>query len=234
MNAMIKGIQKTSLIDYPGKIACTLFLGGCNFRCGYCYNSDLVFRPNTIPNIPEEKILSLLFSRRDWLDGVCITGGEPTIHKRLPKLCNKIKELNYEIKLDTNGTNPEMLKELITNKLIDYVAMDIKASLKNYHKVAEASIMTDKIKKSISLIMGSDIDYEFRTTVIPDIITKEEIKQIGRMIKGAKKYFIQQFQCNPKTVNKKYNNMNSLPKADLNAHKKIAEKYVCKVELRNC
>lgn len=230
---MIKGLQKTTLIDYPGKIACTIFLGGCNFRCGYCYNYDLVVAPNKIPSIDEEEIRKFLYQRKNLVDGVCITGGEPTLHENLPALIEIIKEMDYKVKLDTNGTNPKMLKELLEKKLIDYVAMDIKCSLESYKKVVGVKVDKEKLKESIQIIKNSGIDYEFRTTVIPDIIDEKEIEKIGKLIKGSKNYYLQQFAPHESTLSKKYNSMKPLEQKKLEEFKKIAEKYVKKVGIRN-
>src|SRR3989338_2765465 len=132
----IKGLQKTSLIDYPGKVVCTIFLAGCNFRCPYCQNPDLIENPDKLPDIKEEEIIGYLKKRRKWLDGICISGGEPTIHNGLVDFIKKIKEENFLVKLDTNGVNPNMIKELLNNELIDFISMDIKRSLDKYEKVA--------------------------------------------------------------------------------------------------
>lgn len=172
-----------TLIDYPGKVACTVFTIGCNFFCPFCHNPELV-DPEKIkkqPVISEKVFFDFLTSRKGDLDGVCITGGEPTIHKDLPRFIKKIRNLGFSVKLDTNGSNPEMIKKLIDSKLIDYIAMDIKGPLQIP-------------KKSVELIKNSGIDYEFRTTVVPILHTKEDILEIARELSPAKKYFLQQFR----------------------------------------
>jgi pyruvate formate lyase activating enzyme len=211
----IGGLQKLTLIDYPGRLAATVFLCGCNFRCPWCYSSELVL-PEKIkkqPKISEKEFLDFLKERQGLLEGVVICGGEPTINKNLPQFCRKIKKLGYLVKLDTNGSNPKMLKKLFDEKLVDYVAMDIKAplginfqfSISNFQKNSESQISkyetatgvkaeTDKIKESIKLIKNSDVDYEFRTTVVPGIHQKEDILQIARDISPAKRYFLQNFR----------------------------------------
>lgn len=172
-----------TLIDYPGKIAATVFTVGCNFDCAFCHNPELV-DPQKIkkqPIIPEKYFFEFLTSRQGMLEGVCITGGEPTIHKDLSDFLSRIKSLGFAVKLDTNGSNPEMLKKLIDGELVDYIAMDIKGPLQIP-------------KKSVELIKDSGIDYEFRTTVVPALHTKEDILEIARELSPAKKYFLQQFR----------------------------------------
>ena len=210
----IGGLQKLTLIDYPGKIACTVFLIGCNFRCPFCYNAELVL-PEKIerqPIISEKDFFNFLKERKDLLEGVSLTGGEPCIYKDLPDFIKKIKNLGYSVKLDTNGSNPQMLKELIDKKLIDYVAMDIKAPFKNqkaksknqkYSKAIGVKMDFSKIKKSIEIIKNSEIDYEFRTTVVPMVHTKEDIIQIAKALSPAKRYYLQNFRPE-KTVNPKF------------------------------
>jgi pyruvate formate lyase activating enzyme len=199
---LIAGIQKTTLIDYPGKVAATLFLFGCNFRCSFCHNPELVGELKE-KLISENEILGLLEDRKEFLDGVCITGGEPTIQKDLPDLIRKIKKIGLSIKLDSNGTNPEMLKDLINENLLDFIAMDIKTGYSKYHKLTNTKIDMERIKKSIKIIINSKIDYEFRTTVIPGFCEKEDIKEIKELIKGAKKYYLQKFIPN-KTLDPKF------------------------------
>jgi len=230
---MIKGIQKTSLIDFPKRIACTIFLGGCNFACGYCYNSDLVQRPATLPSIKEDAFFEFLEKRKKYLEGVCITGGEPTLHPGLIELCRKIKELGYLIKLDTNGTNPKVVKELIDKRLVDYIAMDIKASPNNYRAVINSKTNMDNIKESVKLIMGT-YEYEFRTTVLTNVHTKEEFKLIGEWLRGAKAYYLQQFRAMETAIDKKYSSAKSYSIEELEEFKVILKEYIDKVELRGC
>jgi len=136
----IKGLQKTTLVDYPNKVACTIFLPRCNFRCGFCYNKDLVIDYDRLPSIQEEEIINFLKEKKKWLDGVVFTGGEPTLHRELPNFIKKIKEMGFLVKIDTNGTNPKMLKELIDNNIVDYIAMDIKAPLEKYDKITGVNV----------------------------------------------------------------------------------------------
>jgi len=184
-------------VDWDGKISSVLFLPTCNFRCPFCHNVNLVLCPEKLDTIPFEYIEDQLKKQKGWTDGVCITGGEPTLHSSLPELCSRIKKMGLMVKLDTNGTNPTMLKELMDMKLVDYVAMDIKAPLtiEKYSKATgvNAEKLLENVKESIRLLMESGIDYEFRTTVVPSIHSLEDIKQISRSLKGCRKYVLQKF-----------------------------------------
>lgn len=190
--SMISGLQKSSLIDYPGKISAIIFTQGCNFRCPYCHNPELITSGGK-EQIAIEEIISFLKKRQGKLDGVVITGGEPTLHKELPELIKQIKDLGFSVKLDTNGTNPQMLKKLIDDKLIDYVAMDIKAPIEKYSKITRVQVNTQNILKSIEILKTSNIDYEFRTTVVKSQLLLQDFEKIGQMIQGAPKYYLQRF-----------------------------------------
>jgi len=225
----IKGLQKVTLIDYPEKIACTIFLFGCNFGCPFCHNPELVSRElaEELRDYTEEEILKFLENRRGLIDGVCITGGEPTLNPELPELMEKIKSLGYAIKLDTNGSNPDMLKTLINNKLVNYIAMDIKVPLSRYTEFCENP---EKIKESINLIMQFP-DYEFRTTVLPKIHSKEDIIALANDIKGAKKYVIQQFRQG-KTLNPDFKNEKTFSVEELNEMKNSIKNLIQNVKVR--
>lgn len=229
----IGGFQELSLIDYPGKLAATVFLTGCNFRCPYCQNPELVDlkRIKKQPQIDEKDFFKFLDERKDFLDGVCITGGEPTIQKNLVSFIKKIKKKGFLVKLDTNGSNPNTLKKLIKAKLLDYIAMDIKADSVDYNKVANTKINLKNIKKSINLIRKSEIDYEFRITVAPKLIKKRAIKEIGKWLKGAKKFAIQQFQ-NQKVLDKSFEKIKPYSEKILKDFQEILKKYIDEVELR--
>ena len=193
-NMLLGGLQKLTLIDYPGKIAATVFTVGCNFLCPFCHNPELV-NPKLIKNqslVLESEFFEFLKSRQGKLDGVCVTGGEPTLHKGLVDFLSKIKSLGFAVKLDTNGSHPEVIEKLISEKILDYVAMDIKAPLEKYGEII-GGVGIDKIKRSVELIKNSGIDYEFRTTVVPKFHKKEDFIKIAKWIKGAKNYFLQQF-----------------------------------------
>jgi pyruvate formate lyase activating enzyme len=209
---LIGGLQKTTLIDFPGRVACTVFTVGCNFRCPFCHNKDLVtltnFKKSGIKPILEKDFFAFLASRKKILDGVCITGGEPTIHPDLEDFCSKIKKLDLEVKLDTNGSNPQVLKRLLDKKLIDFVAMDVKATFSDYAKAVlkckdqnekceiteQNSKLIKNIKKSIKIILELGLEYEFRTTVVPGIHSKEIMVKLAGDLKGI----IQ--QCNNVTM----------------------------------
>lgn len=181
---------ETSLIDWEGKIVSTLYLPACNFRCPFCYNCDLILHPDNFPNISQRKIDSFLLERKDFIDGICMSGGEPTLYPDLPAYFKEIKKKGFLIKLDTNGTNPKLLENLLDFGLVDYIAMDIKSSLDfgNYSKAAgiKDKIVLEKVKDSIELIMNSKIDYEFRTTVVPLLHSNETIMKIARYITDRK------------------------------------------------
>jgi pyruvate formate lyase activating enzyme len=189
----IGGIQKFSLIDYPGKTCAIIFTIGCNFRCKYCHNPELVIPEQYAKEIPIQEIFSFLESRKNKLDAICITGGEPTLHADLIDFIKEIKKMGFLVKLDSNGSNPEVLKEIIDKKLIDYIAMDVKALPEKYDKIIGWKISADKLSKSIDLIMNSGIDYEFRTTITRELTSLKDLEDIAKKIKGAKRYFLQKF-----------------------------------------
>jgi len=192
----IGGLQKTTFIDFPGRIAATVFLMDCNFKCPWCYSSELVL-PEKIksqPEISEKDFFKFLRSRRELLEGVVICGGEPTVNKDLPDFIKKIRKMGFSIKLDTNGSNPQMLKNLIDEKLIDYVAMDIKGPKEKYSDFTGKKADIKKIQKSIDILKGGKVDYEFRSTIVPSLHTKEDIINMAKWIKGAKRYYLQNFR----------------------------------------
>ena len=209
---VISGLQKTTLLDYPGHIACTIFFGHCNLRCPFCHNMELVLNPEHFPVFTMESILEFLKERKGKLNGVAVTGGEPLLNKDIGELLRPIKELGYPIKLDTNGFFPEMIEKLIDEKLVDMFAMDIKAGWTNYLKVAgvnqdgsgnqrEGANWQKKVEKSISLLMNKALDYEFRTTCVKGLHTESDFVEIKGMIKGAKKYFLQDYKAAPDMEN---------------------------------
>lgn len=197
----IGGLQRITLLDYPGHLACIVFLTGCNFRCPWCYSSELVL-PDKIakqPVMAQDDFYDFLKKRKGQLEGVVVCGGEPTINPDLPDFCRQIKKIGYKIKLDTNGSNPIMLQELLKKRLVDYVAMDIKASLEKYPMAVgfegcANNYLADNIQKSVALLKQGLVDYEFRTTFVPGIHTKEDIADIVKWLKPAKKYFLQYFR----------------------------------------
>ncbi len=197
---LILGLNKTTLLDYPGRVAATIFTGGCNFRCPFCQNGGLVLEPSLQDVYPEEEVLAFLKKRINVLKGVCVSGGEPTLHADLPEFIEKIKELGYQVKLDTNGYAPQVLKGLIHNGLIDYVAMDIKNSQEKYAATIgldgelQNAFSMDRVCESVEILRSTGIDHEFRTTVVRELHTKEDILKIGEWIKGCPRYYLQQFK----------------------------------------
>lgn len=226
-SVLIGGIQKTSLIDYPEKISAIIFTQGCNFRCPYCHNPELIEGKGETEN----GVLEFLKTRIGKLDGVVITGGEPTLHKDLPEFISKIKSMGFAIKLDTNGTNPLMLEKLIREKLIDYVAMDIKAPINKYSEVTCTKVSTDSILKSIDILKNSNIDYEFRTTVVKSQLTLGDFEKIGELIKGVKKYYLQKFVPS-KTLNKTFISQTTYSDEEFIAIIETLKKNIINVELR--
>lgn len=191
----IFGLEKMSLVDYDGKVCATVFTGKCNFRCGFCHNATLVVDYDKLPAINENDIFDYLKKRQGILDGLCISGGEPTLCNDLPEFCEKVKKLGYPIKLDTNGTNFNLVKYLHENKLVDYFAMDIKNSRENYGQIIDIpNFDTKNVEKTVEYFLTSNVDYEFRTTLIREYHTKEDMVKIGEWIKGANKYFLQKFK----------------------------------------
>lgn len=213
----IVGLQKTTLLDFPETMAATIFTSKCNMRCPFCHNGDLVLKDN-LEVISEEEVIRFLKKRQGILEGVCITGGEPTLQNDLMSFLQKIKSLNYKIKLDTNGLKPDILKNVILHNLIDYIAMDIKNSIEKYTKTCGIDINTSNIKESVSIIMNSGIDYEFRTTILKEFHDKEDLIKIGNWLKGADKYFLQQYKNGDKQLLRKkftaYNKEELLKLAD--------------------
>lgn len=223
----ICGHQKVSLVDYDGQIATTIFTSGCNFACPFCHNAGLV--KGNEPEIPSSKIIEYLIKRKNVLTAVCISGGEPTLQKDLPEFIQRIKNLGYLVKLDTNGTNLTMLKKLVENNLIDYVAMDIKNSLENYNKTTGINTSKINIKETIDYIMNCGIDYEFRTTLIKHHHTHQSIENICKEIVGAKKYFLQKFVDNDNCLSP---GLEEIDIATANEFKSICSKYINNVNLR--
>ncbi len=205
---IVDGFQKLTLLDFPNTVSCIVFTKGCNLRCPFCYNSPLVLNTKSDSNYSEEYILDYLNKRKNVLDGVVISGGEPTLQKDLKEFILKVKELGYKVKLDTNGTNPKVLKELLDLDLLDYVAMDIKNSFEKYKNTSGINrINLDNIKKSILLLRKSKIDYEFRTTIVKEFHTIEDIISILNTI-GDSKYYIQNFQDNENVIKKGLHSFN--------------------------
>jgi len=227
------GLQRTTLVDYPGKVAATIFTAGCNFRCPYCHNPELVL-PELIkkqPKITEKEILEFLEERQKLLEGVCITGGEPTIQSDLIDFIKKVKDLGFLVKLDTNGSCPNVLNSLIEGKLIDYIAMDIKAPKQKYELFIEDENIVDNIDKSIELLKQDKIDYEFRTTLAPNILEEQDILAIVNWIQFAPRYFLQRFK-NSKVLNEKFKNLQPWSEQRIKNILKKIKPYFSKCDIR--
>ncbi|OGF18458.1 anaerobic ribonucleoside-triphosphate reductase activating protein [Candidatus Falkowbacteria bacterium RIFCSPLOWO2_02_FULL_45_15] len=234
---VIGGLQKLTLQDYPDQVAAIIFTQGCNFRCHFCYNPQLV-----VPNrdgavekghssLDENGLFGWLRSRQGKLDAVVISGGEPTIHPDLPEFIGRIKRLGYLVKLDTNGTNPEMLARLLRERLLDYVAMDLKAPFDKYESVVGVKLALNKVAKSIKIIMASGLAYEFRTTLVPELHPEQDIAKMGELIAGADKWYLQKFRSNVDLVNREFKNKDSYTDKEMEKLRQIAARYaaVCGV-----
>lgn len=230
----IKGFQQTTLLDWDGAIASIIFLGGCNFRCNFCHARELVLNPQALDSICFNDIDAFLRSKTGWIDGVVITGGEPTIYgSKLVNLIRLLKDMGLAVKLDTNGTNPGILTELLDNGLVDYIAMDIKAPLERayYRNVAGVDVNIEAVIMSKDIIIRSNIGYEFRTTIIPNIISIAAIEEIARSLMPAKKYRLQQFR--PKdTLDPSFLNKQSCPKESIEAMTEAAQAYIPDTKFR--
>ena len=203
----ICGLNKTTLLDYPGCVAATVFAGGCNFRCPFCHNGDLVLHSAKMKEYSEEEVLNFLNKRKNVLEGVCVTGGEPTLYSDLPEFIAKIKAMGYKVKLDTNGSSPKMLKRLVEGKLVDYVAMDIKAPVSEYNKVCGVQVETESVQQSVDYLKQGEVLYEFRTTVVKELHTKQDILEIGKWILGAENYYLQSYRETDENICKGFSAM---------------------------
>ena len=230
---LLCGLQKTTLLDFPGHVACTIFTGGCNFRCPYCQNSELVLDPAAFPKLSEEEVMTFLKRRKGILEGVCITGGEPTLQPDLPEFIRKIRELGYLVKLDTNGYRPEVLQSLLEEGLLDYVAMDVKASREKYERtVGVPSVDLSRLDRSISLLMGQDkIPYEFRTTVVKGLHDLADFEEIGKWLAGARVLFLQGYRESENVLDPSLC-MGSYELTELECMAEKARKYIARVEVR--
>ncbi len=226
----IKGLEKFSPKDFPGYISSTVFLGGCNFRCPFCHNSDLVLRPEILPTLPLDYFLSFLDSRKGWLEGICISGGEPLLHDDLETLLILIKDRNLLVKIDTNGSFPSRLEDLIQKKLVDHIAMDVKAPLARYQEVTRAAVNEEDIVRSVDIIKNSGLGYVFRTTLVPGLVGPEDIKQICQMLNGAKIFQLQQF-VPLNTLDSHYLQKKPYRREEVQGLAKIAEPYFSEVRI---
>jgi len=226
---IIKSVQKLTLIDFPKVIACSVFLFGCNFRCPYCQNPELIIGPKE-PSVSLEEFFNFLKRRTGLIEGVCITGGEPTINRDLPLFIIKVKELGFKVKLDTNGSNPSMLEDLIERGLLDYVAMDVKAPPYKYDVLAGVKVDEKKIKESVEVVKSSNIDYEFRITIPPGFFTVRDIIEMGKWLKGSKKLYVQEFNSE-KTLDERLRGRRS-DKNELLKYRDVLRRFVECCEIR--
>ncbi|MFQ6094899.1 MAG: anaerobic ribonucleoside-triphosphate reductase activating protein [Candidatus Bathyarchaeia archaeon] len=232
----IKGFIDLSMVDWDGKVSAVIFLPRCNFRCPFCYNVALVLTPDELPTIPFEKIGSYLQRHKDGIEGVVITGGEPTIHRNLPDLCRRLKNLGIKVKLDTNGSNPSMVRELMKKHLIDYIALDVKAPLtvEDYSRAigVDGEVFLKMIEETMSILMESDVDYEFRTTVIPTIHTEEDIRSICKAISGCRRYVLQNFKEGVKMIDPSFEKLKPFSKEEMERFLCAARRYVKNTKIR--
>ena len=238
---LIGGLEKMTLLDYPGQVAAIIFTKGCNFRCHFCYNPLLVWPERetdekkyekTCPTISEDEFFLFLRSRVGKLDGVVISGGEPTMHSDLPEFIKKIRALGYNIKLDTNGTNPEALKKLLAEKLIDYIAMDLKAPLDKYSSIVGVKVNCQDLENSVKIITSSGLPYEFRTTVVPGLLELSDFESMGKTIKGADAWYLQKFKSDTELVDRELEKHNSFSDKEMNEMVSVGSCFVKLCELR--
>ena len=228
---MLGGLQKTTLIDYPGKVAATVFTTGCVWRCQYCHNPELVIPAQYAVPLNQEDFFTFLTQRRGKLEAVCITGGEPTLHRDLGLFIARIKQLGFLVKLDTNGMYPEHLERILADGNIDYIAMDIKGPLESYAHMVGVPISSRHIQRSIRLIMTSGYDYEFRTTLIAPLLNPNDFRAMGELIKGAKRYFLQNYVKPPKQV-VVHAQLSAMAPLEIQEITSIMKQYVMHVGLR--
>ena len=226
----IHGLNKTTLLDYPGRVAATIFLGGCNFRCPFCQNSSLVLHPSMQPEISEEEVLTFLRKRTGILEGVCISGGEPTLSTDLEGFIQKIRQLGYPVKLDTNGSHPEVLKNLAEKNLIQMTAVDIKACRENYPSLTGLlQPDLDAVQETVDFLLHGNLDYEFRTTVVRELHNEEDFLKIGTWLKGAKTYYLQAYKDSDEVLQPGFS---SYSLEELEHFRDILLKNISKVEIR--
>ena len=223
----IAGLLKTSLSDYPNKVACVIFTSGCNFHCAFCHNRSLVDRSASL--ISEEEIFEYLNKRKGILDGVVISGGEPTLQLDILNFIKRIKQLGFLIKLDTNGSSYDIVKTLIDERLVDYIAMDIKNGPSYYDKITETNVNISEIEKTKNLLINSDIDYEFRTTLVKQYFTLESIEEMGCFLSGAKMLFLQKYVANENCINSSLDEVNE---KEANEYASLLENFIENVSLR--
>lgn len=232
----IKGFIDISLSDWEGKVSSVIFLPGCNFRCPFCYNKDLVLQPNTMPAIAIERIEQYLKANRKWIDGIVITGGEPTQHDDLPDLCYRFKQMQFNIKVDTNGTNPAMTRNLVNNQLIDHLALDVKAPLtkEEYSRATgtNATGSIERVLETIHFLLESQFDYEFRTTLVPTLHNNETVEKTCEVLKGCRKYVLQNLKPDAETIDPRFQSLQPFSLPQMQAFLHTARKIVPNTYLR--
>ncbi|KKR21193.1 MAG: hypothetical protein UT50_C0011G0010 [Candidatus Moranbacteria bacterium GW2011_GWA2_39_41] len=229
---ILGGFQKLTLLDYPGKIATTVFTLGCSFRCPFCHNPELVDLRLAHNEESEKEFFEFLARRVGKLEGVCVTGGEPTIQPDIIEFIQKIKKMGFLVKLDSNGTRPDVLKKIIDQKLVDYIAMDIKSSLENYDKTTGSKVDKDRIRLSVNMIMHSKIPHEFRTTVVPGLHSEKDFDDIAKWIDGAENYFLQEYREEQKILDQNLKKITKGRTIDLEKIQKKIEKHFGKMGIR--
>jgi pyruvate formate lyase activating enzyme len=225
------GLQRLSLIDYPGKLCATIFTAGCNFRCPYCYNEDIVLDYPAMPKMPEDKIIEFLHPRLGFLDGVCVTGGEPTIHRELPKFLGRLKSIGSLVKLDTNGSRPKALAYVMEKGLVNYIALDVKVPLGRYEKTVRYRVKPEGLKETIKLIRRSGVDHEFRTTVVPGLLDGDDLEEIAMTLAGSKRYVLQQFRPG-KTLCPDFKDVKPYSEAEMRQFRDRVAPYFAETRLR--
>ena len=225
------GLQRLSLIDYPGKLCATIFTAGCNFRCPYCYNEDIVLDYPAMPKVPEDKIIEFLHPRLGFLDGVCVTGGEPTIHRELPKFLGRLKSIGSLVKLDTNGSRPKALAYVMEKGLVNYIALDVKVPLDRYEETVRYRVKPEGLKETIKLIRRSGVDHEFRTTVVPGLLDGDDLEEIAMTLAGSKRYVLQQFRPG-KTLCPDFKDVKPYSEAEMRQFRDRVAPYFAETRLR--
>jgi pyruvate formate lyase activating enzyme len=225
------GLQRLSLIDYPGKLCATIFTAGCNFRCPYCYNEDIVLDYPAMPKVPEDKIIEFLHPRLGFLDGVCVTGGEPTIHRELPKFLGRLKSIGSLVKLDTNGSRPKALAYVMEKGLVNYIALDVKVPLDRYEETVRYRVKPEGLKETIKLIRRSGVDHEFRTTVVPGLLDGDDLEEIAMTLAGSRRYVLQQFRPG-KTLCPDFKDVKPYSEAEMRQFRDRVAPYFAETRLR--
>jgi pyruvate formate lyase activating enzyme len=225
------GLQRLSLIDYPGKLCATIFTAGCNFRCPYCYNEDIVLDYPAMPKMPEDKIIEFLHPRLGFLDGVCVTGGEPMIHRELPKFLGRLKSIGSLVKLDTNGSRPKALAYVMEKGLVNYIALDVKVPLSRYEETVRYRVKPEGLKETIKLIRRSGVDHEFRTTVVPGLLDGDDLEEIAMTLTGSKRYVLQQFRPG-KTLCPDFKDVKPYSEAEMRQFRDRVAPYFAETRLR--